>query len=131
MRGEACHFGHEEPAAIGGEKSEGPKQRDCIKMQTFGLGPDGMFGQEQQDPDSPAAGLNKGERFSPCGQFIINANGEWKPNPAKPPSRQGARDPSDPMISTRPAVKFGRRATPKGTNKPQTLASDKKYEQVL
>ena len=49
------------------------------------------------------------------GCYIIDADGNWKPNVANPPSRKGARDPTDPIQSTREKdVKFGRRATPGG-----------------
>lgn len=95
------------------------------------------FGGTCLGPEDEGSGsadeLGKGERHSPCGQFIINGNGEWRPNPACPPSREGARDPAVPVVSTRPPVKYGRRATPTGrtSSKAHTLPKDKSYETLL
>lgn len=80
------------------------------------------------------AGMSKGERLSPCGQFIIDNNGDWKPNRSNPPSRAGARDPSDPMVSTRVTAKpakFGRRATPVQSKKPLRPPKDSRFNEVL
>merc|ERR1712166_168138 len=62
---------------------------EALKMKTFDLGWDGTF--SEKVPDPTAAHVPQGFRESPCGQFLIDANGEWIPNSAKPPSRAGSR----------------------------------------
>lgn len=107
-----------------------PARKETLKMQTFALGDNGVFG--QANSTTTDGGLRKGERISPCGQFIIDADGNWKPNTANPPSRAGARDPSDPIKSTRQAVKFGRRATPvSGKKVAHRLPRDPSYDSSL
>lgn len=107
--------------------SEGPK-REALKMQTFALGANGTF--EEQSKVAPIT--SKGERVSSCGQFIIDSDGNWRPNPQNMPSSKGARDPSDPVQSNRQPVKFGRRATPTGGKKaPLRPPSDKSYDTAL
>jgi len=118
-------FGSKPIAVSNSEEKAGPTspkgERQALRMQTFGLGSDGVFGGcEASSPQGQAAGmgLSKGERISACGQFIIDADGNWKPNVVNPPTRRGARDPTDPIQTTREKeVKHGRRATPTGGSK--------------
>ena len=110
-------------------KVAAPKKQ-AVKMQTFSLGGDGVFGGVA--PAEGGGGPGKGERMSPCGQFLIDSDGNWKPNTANPPSRQGARDPTDPLVSKREAVKFGRRSTPVGgSKKVHRPPSDSSYDTML
>jgi len=104
-----------------------PPKREALKMQTFALGATGTFEESKAAPVTA-----KGERVSPCGQFLIDNDGNWKPNPSNMPSRKGARDPADPVVSNRAPVKFGRRATPTGGKKaPMRPPSDSSYDTVL
>ena len=122
-----------------------PKDKTALKMQTFGLGADGVFGGVdggQHIAHLQQQGLAKGERLSPCGQFVIDSDGNWKPNATNPPSRKGARDPLDPHATKRDEArkgvakapaKFGRRATPMGntSRKPLRPPRDSSYDTAL
>lgn len=74
--------------SAGSGLAQGQQSGSALKMKTFDLGWDGTFG-EKVEPVS--AGVPNGMRVSGCGQFLIDSNGDWHPNPQKPPSRVGSR----------------------------------------